>query len=1444
MSLTGLKFLGCTVKNFSTSIGLENQKSSVKISLVEDTRFGDKFIPNKQGTPLSIEFGAVKFTGLLQNYTKATSSDGRYVYETTLEDPRDILDGCTLILGDFEGATSAVPNLLNVYGYYESTGFNASLSNQAGMLWSMIKPAVETMTVTSSSFGGPLNYKGYQYSVDLSGLPTTSSSYRIGGNTISLLQIISEICHDAACDFFVEFEYGTRKIRVRTISRRLQPSPGVLSAYVQEQTLSGNCIRSSIGVEARNEVCSQFLIGGQKTDIYQSGEAYQYFGQDVNNVPILGYRTDENDIWTLTGDLNSLEISDITGATTYSANMLEMACAEFSQELWMAYVSSNKPALAALLGINGLIMDPALLGFAPGQIAQNNVAIFNFNGVQAANLNLGLIDQAFMWRISRLHSFVKKAYDNYLGKMFLVPTRFVDVNVEAETNNILKSHDFVNLGYSLTTPLGLSSTYNSFFGPNNGQFQAFCRYDPSNLFDTSAEFAEFNLDFSDGQVEVGKVRIFETVDVNAGDFFLGGIGEEQGYGYTYKLPASDNVSDDGFFNLSTYNKNEAAEQDVQVVIGINQWSNWGQFWGRLDADNRGRRYFFRRRFKVIKLNGDYYVQIQFLINQETGGEEIQFRDNIGFQLFTLGSITRLTGIFDLSRLSTESYVFDSSSYGVYVKCSVDENPYALPLSLSIAHGGSYDYGALVTIDNPVHIAPAVSTGADINQILNIFNIPNNAQNEAAFKAMMQRYAAGTCVQKVRNMAVQPIAFSIPVQDNLNCYGPWYAVGALGKVQYEKDTSLTPWDCGTWDNMDALGNAKVSQSLSFQQSQETGSFELVGAPIFNIGDAIVSGGPNITNMDIGYSDKGVTTTYRFHTFTNRFGVVNKSAIEAQRRTTRGILEANKKIQHLADITSKKILGANNAASQLTSTFLVNQFAPGFAGRSSNNIITFYCDDWDDGAGNTGKVISGGIVPMIEGPITWRASDNADFVKTASISLDGILRPFSTHLYDRDVETLADVDDMATYVKPNANYSSNTTVSFLNPFQEENDVQVLIQGNDSADLDGNNFLNGSPVDGDQRVIGLKGPLVISSFGWCTDDAPVPNASPADLSSSDFADNYLRNGQLWPTGPLEMLWDVERGVWTTMGHCIGTTVGSVANNSSTTINLYKDATNVINGRLKTRTVYNITGITIPAGTKVVCVWVPEAKAWFIANAAQGIVNALNIAGSVNLSANKIKFDESYGLQVVDDGTVGGTSGVPRIRAYPASISQLGVVDTAAQAFAGNKGFYCSYHVITNNGSYSTSSPDTTYYPGWIYEPANGTFRYGNSGLTKITQFMMTGASHADMSYTTGFGINGYSTGGYNGFYTSGVNPGKFVIFNRAIAGSYYDMCYSIVNSSGTVKDGQSITRNGMEFYGGILVGTSTEYTPANSSHWSGSPTTHADAIDRLAAAVYALRGSVAIP
>lgn len=93
------------------------------------------------------------FNGLLSRWEKQYSSSG-FTYSVTVTDPREILEGTTVILDSIAGRVSPADektivdskrslkngwngyyNILNVYGYYEVHGFGASKRTDQGMRW-------------------------------------------------------------------------------------------------------------------------------------------------------------------------------------------------------------------------------------------------------------------------------------------------------------------------------------------------------------------------------------------------------------------------------------------------------------------------------------------------------------------------------------------------------------------------------------------------------------------------------------------------------------------------------------------------------------------------------------------------------------------------------------------------------------------------------------------------------------------------------------------------------------------------------------------------------------------------------------------------------------------------------------------------------------------------------------------------------------------------------------------------------------------------------------------------------------------------------------------------------------------------------------------------------------------------------------------------------------
>jgi hypothetical protein len=179
---TQIRFLGASITGVDASVGWNEQSSTVTVRLVEDTQNGDRFRPGIVGSPVSLMIEAFRFDGIIQYWKNVGSFAGNPTYEVQITDPREILAGVQIILGSFRQPVSAMPNLINAFGHYESIlGFGGGLVNEAGMFWQApfsfinvdptkakgitinqvgtvgIKPAIELLTQAGNVFGGPIN---------------------------------------------------------------------------------------------------------------------------------------------------------------------------------------------------------------------------------------------------------------------------------------------------------------------------------------------------------------------------------------------------------------------------------------------------------------------------------------------------------------------------------------------------------------------------------------------------------------------------------------------------------------------------------------------------------------------------------------------------------------------------------------------------------------------------------------------------------------------------------------------------------------------------------------------------------------------------------------------------------------------------------------------------------------------------------------------------------------------------------------------------------------------------------------------------------------------------------------------------------------------------------------------------------------------------------------
>ena len=94
-------------------------------------------------------------------------------------------------------------------------------------------------------------------------------------------------------------------------------------------------------------------------------------------------------------------------------------------------------------------------------------------------------------------------------------------------------------------------------------------------------------------------------------------------------------------------------------------------------------------------------------------------------------------------------------------------------------------------------------------------------------------------------------------------------------------------------------------------------------------------------------------------------------------------------------------------------------------------------------------------------------------------------------------------------------------------EECDYQIMV--NDGTPNEGSGDINIRKTDRsitNVSVTALRGPLILSGWGFDICDRPVPRAGAAAVFS--FDEEVVNNRGKWKTGPVNLQWDEERKVW----------------------------------------------------------------------------------------------------------------------------------------------------------------------------------------------------------------------------------------------------------------------------------------------------------------------------
>lgn len=1169
-------FLGCSISSFSVNVGWNEQVGEVTVSLAQDTcpvpsggnpkvyydanlqrqtttAADPGFIEPNIGAPVYFRAGDFEWAGLVQSFTSSTSLGGKPVYTVKLIDPRQILDGTQIIVGEYADTVSPVPNLINAYAYAESFGassppnviagatfgspaggFGGSLSNDNGMPWYVIKEAVSVLTsatpriVNNYSPYGRLTFRcgygtmpsgspsltvGYGiipgdsllgqsvYTVDLSEMPLVPNYWRIAGTSVSLMEAISQVCSDACSDYYIELlptsGYGGIQniIKVRTASRVAVPTLGAIQSFVDN---AGNAVQFTKGLEMRNEVVSSFVVGGNVQSIYQAeqDDSLTKTSWDIIS-PFFGF-----DIYG-----NALESNaDPSGIWGFQASLLDLnAQLSFPLPISTARITEYE-LLAAQAGYDTWLM-----------LGGDNA--FDFETVRAMN---------------------------YTEDSIFNP-ELIERNSAAGLPNP-PAIDLLTLGAGAIFPSGNTSSENVIL---------------TSAFDKDSQ------------------TVFSFVSAIASQFY--------GRKFMVRLPyTTGKVDPDSQQNngrpviKTTEVPSDGGWTDEDNVIGLDTQSSYLDFFTL--PDNRLGCFvgmaLTDAGVDVSSLNPeDYWVTT----NQKTGKDWVYVRANVEPDIVYLDKNTlyspRVVVTLDqpITSLSSDSWEQGLPAHMAAMQVFFSNKSSALKAKMNEALlnntigtqsvWNEFPPRSIVIHAAAVPILSNVQTYGPWTSPLTVHGITKIEKDDGLvpweYGSTYNMNLVGT------TRALNETASSMQFGETGSVEVPGYPILPIG-------AELGAYNGGFFAGGQHLFETRSIGSGTGGVTNDNYAYVDSGGPWTGIY------GPNITSIGVEFGLNGVTTNYSMRTFSPAFGRFSKLNSERLKQFGQQRLHSQKAFR-LAKLTQSRRLGGinrGNAVQAIGAKEAKSKLKRGKLRKteSPHEILVGQTIPWFSGSGIDGYT-SRSIVASEE------ASDlpkefSANYDKKAFASMDAFFRPVSMY-GDGDLPRymvpsipITEADDFAILgnnfssagampplLVPSGHntgsytdaYKLSATSQFLNPYNSNpaymhgsgsgHDITVLGHGS-TVPSSINMYVEGDGTHphyhSDYRTLAWKGPLILTQWGLDTNGKPVPNFADSEdaiVNSGEFAmsglvDQYLPNwltkSHTWPVAPVDLRLDRKRGVW----------------------------------------------------------------------------------------------------------------------------------------------------------------------------------------------------------------------------------------------------------------------------------------------------------------------------
>lgn len=371
----------------------------------------------------------------------------------------------------------------------------------------------------------------------------------------------------------------------------------------------------------------------------------------------------------------------------------------------------------------------------------------------------------------------------------------------------------------------------------------------------------------------------------------------------------------------------------------------------------------------------------------------------------------------------------------------------------------------------------------------------------------------------------PKFLGVPQQSERYSWGPWYRFARdNGKSEVVFDTNLVPENFGSVQQMDAAAFDTANAGVAVIGANESGRVELAEIPQYNLAERFNSTGPYVTNMDINVAIGGITTSYQFNTWTPNFGKLAKYNSDRVSRIFKATLEALRRFREKNPKRGFKPIPFPKTDFDKTSARLQ-------ANRQNGGFPLFRAFP-----GAQGLHLEGGV---------------CNFGDALGLALPNLLNSFGCTIDQQwtAAGTRASKsagDSGAFFQKPNVSKEQNGKFTDgvcpssrdLCPYFSEaafpqgamiQKIDAVGVVNSSGDGQTHNLqpkmANQTSVIDEVRSLGLRGPLIVSGWGFDVANNPVPSLSD-DVTT--FNSNHVVDRRYWKTGPVNLMWDDERKIW----------------------------------------------------------------------------------------------------------------------------------------------------------------------------------------------------------------------------------------------------------------------------------------------------------------------------